>query len=114
MGDDLVAIGRFGRIEAQILRARLESAGIAVMIDWSSPAPDADGTIVVPAAAAAFATAVVREIDVDDEVPDTSPYAYLARFEEHLGAMAELLAELRTRLDALEARGVDLDGGEPA
>jgi hypothetical protein len=108
VGEDLVEIGSWPRIEAQILRARLESAGISVMIEWSSAAPDADGTIIVPERQGEFADAVVNELDVDDEVPDTSPFAYVTRLEEHLAAVAELLAELRTRLDELEARGVDL------
>ena len=50
-----------------------------------------------------FAWAVVNEIEVDDEIPDTSPHAYLTRIEEHLAAAAGLLEELRTRLDELEA-----------
>ena len=43
--------------------------------------------------------------DVDDEVADNSPHAYVARIEEHLSATAALLAELRTQLDELEADG---------
>ena len=53
----------------------------------------------MPAAQAEFARAVVTELEVDDEVPDTSPIAYIARIEEHLAAVAGLLDELRTRLD---------------
>ncbi len=69
------------------------------MVEWSGPGADAVGTLVVPEAQADFAEAVVNEIDVDDEVPDTSPIAYLARIEEHLAAAGALLDELRTRLD---------------
>jgi len=108
--EDLVELGTWSRLEAQILRARLESAGITVMIEWSSPAPDATGLIVVPEAQSEFAEAVINEIDVDDEVPDTSPFAYVSRIEEHLAAAAQLLQELQTRLDELEARGTDLTG----
>ncbi len=96
---DLVELGSWPRLTAQILRRRLESADIAVMAEWSGRGPAAIGTLVVPADRAEFAAAVVNEIDVDDEVPDTSPLAYLARIEEHLGAAAGLLEELRTRLD---------------
>jgi hypothetical protein len=46
---------------------------------------------------------VINEIDVDDEVPDSSPEAYIARIEEHLGVVGALLDELRTRLDQSEA-----------
>jgi hypothetical protein len=97
--DDLVELGEWPRLAAQILRRRLETAGITVMVEWSGPGADAVGTLVVPEAQSEFAEAVVNEIDVDDEVPDTSPVAYLNRIEEHLAAAGALLDELRTRLD---------------
>jgi hypothetical protein len=102
--DALVELGEWPKLQAQILRRRLESAGIPVMIEWSGTTADAAGVIVVPEEHGDFAWAVVNEIDVDDEVPDTSPHAYVARIEEHLSAAAGLLEELRTRLDDLEAR----------
>jgi hypothetical protein len=100
--DDLVEIGTFPRLAAQILRRRLETAGITVMVEWTSAGGDAAGTLVVPEGQADFAEAVVNEIDVDDEVPDTSAIAYVARIEEHLSAAAGLLEELRTRLEEQE------------
>jgi hypothetical protein len=103
--EDLVELGEWSRLQAQILRNRLETAGISVMADWSGPGPEAVATLVVPEPQAEFAEAVINEIDVTDEVPDTSPYAYVVRIEEHLAAAAELLQELRTRLDDLEADG---------
>ena len=99
--DDLVLLGQWPRLVAQILRARLETASITVTAEWSD-APDATGSLFVPPDQAEFANAVITELDVDDEVPDTSPHAYVVRIEEHLSAVAELLQELRTRLDALE------------
>lgn len=96
---DLVELGEWPRLSAQILRRRLETAGISVLIEWSGPAADAVGTLVVPDAQADFADAVVNEIEIDDEVPDTSPLAYVNRIEEHLSAAAALLDELRTRID---------------
>jgi len=105
-GDDaLVELGEWSRLQAQILRRRLDSAGVPVMIEWSGTTSDATGILVVPEEQADFALAVVNEIDADDEVPDTSPHAYLARIEEHLSAAAGLLEELRTRLDELETDG---------
>jgi hypothetical protein len=98
-GDALCELGEWPRLSAQILRRRLETAGITVMVEWSGPGADALGTLVVPEAQADFAEAVVNEIDVDDEVPDTSPIAYISRIEEHLAAAGALLDELRTRLD---------------
>jgi hypothetical protein len=100
---DLVALGLWPRLAAQILRARLETAGIDVMVEWSADTTNATGTLLVPIEHHEFAAAVVHEIDVDDEVPDTSPHAYLVRIEEHLAAAAGLLDELRTRLNELEA-----------
>ena len=100
---DLVELGEWPRLTAQILRRRLETAGISVLVEWSGPGAEAIGTLVVPEAQAEFADAVVNEIDVDDEVPDTSAIAYVTRIEEHLAAAAALLDELRTRLETDEA-----------
>jgi hypothetical protein len=99
---DLVELGEFPRLHAQILRRRLETAGLSVMVEWSGPGGSALGTILVPDAQAEFAEAVINEIEVDDEVPDSSPDAYIARIEEHLGAVGALLDELRTRLEQTE------------
>jgi hypothetical protein len=100
---DLVEMGDYPRLSAQILRRRLESAGISVMVEWTGPGADATGTILVPDGQAEFAEAVINEIEVEDEVPDTSPEAYVARIEEHLSAIGSLLDELRTRLEDSEA-----------
>lgn len=99
---ELVEVGEFPRLHAQIMRRRLESAGIPVMLE---AADDGLYTIVVPGEHGDFAYAVINEVDVDDEVPDTSPFAYITRIEEHLTATESLLEELRTRLDQLEADG---------
>jgi len=96
---DLVEMGEYPRLSAQIMRRRLETAGISVMVEWSGPGPDAMGMILVPDAKAEFAEAVMREIEVEDEVPDTSPDAYIARIEEHVAAIGALLDELRTSLE---------------
>jgi hypothetical protein len=101
----LVELGQWPRVQAQVLRRRLETAGVSVMIEWSGPASDAIGIILVAEDQAEFGTAVVNEIDVDDEVADNSPHAYVARIEEHLSAAAGLLAELQTQLDEIEADG---------
>jgi hypothetical protein len=102
---DLVELGEFPRLSAQILRRRLETAGLSVMVEWSGPGGSAIGTILVPDSQAEFAEAVINEIEVDDEVPDSSPEAYIARIEEHLGAVGALLDELRTRLEQSAADG---------
>jgi hypothetical protein len=74
-----------------------------VMVEWSGPGGSALGTILVPDSQAEFAEAVINEIEVDDEVPDSSPEAYIARIEEHLGVVGALLDELRTRLEQPDA-----------
>ncbi|HET9772122.1 MAG TPA: zinc ribbon domain-containing protein [Acidimicrobiia bacterium] len=99
---DLVELGEFPRLHAQILRRRLETAGLSVMVEWTGPGGSALGTILVPDAQAEFAEAVINEIEVDDEVPDSSPEAYITRIEEHLSAVGALLDELRTRLDTAD------------
>ncbi|HYH51630.1 MAG TPA: hypothetical protein VEG38_18970 [Acidimicrobiia bacterium] len=96
---DLVELGEFPRLHAQILRRRLETAGLSVMVEWTGPGGSALGTILVPDSQAEFAEAVINEIEVDDEVPDSSPEAYISRIEEHLSVVGALLDELRTRLD---------------
>ena len=101
----LVELGEYPRIQAQVLRRRLETAGVSVMIEWSGPASNATGILLVPEDQGEFGAAVVNEIDVDDEVADNSPHAYVVRIEEHLSAAAGLLAELRTQLDTLESDG---------
>jgi len=104
-GDSLVEIGEWPKIQAQVLRRRLETASVPVMIEWTGSADDRRGVILVPEDQGEFAAAVVNEIDVDDEVSDDSPHAYVARIDEHLSAVAGLLDELRTRLDELESDG---------
>ncbi|HEY5172916.1 MAG TPA: hypothetical protein VIK54_14410 [Acidimicrobiia bacterium] len=104
-GDGIVELGEWPKIQAQVLRRRLETASVPVMIEWSGSADDRRGVVLVPEDQSEFAAAVVNEIDVDDEVSDDSPHAYVARVEEHLSAAAGLLEELRTRLDDLEAEG---------
>ena len=92
-------MGEFPRLHAQILRRRLETAGISVLVEWTGPGGSAIGTILVPDSQAEFAEAVINEIEVDDEVPDSSPEAYIARIEEHLTVVGSLLNKLRTRLE---------------
>jgi hypothetical protein len=104
-GDALSEVGEWPKLQAQVLRRRLETAGVQVMIKWAGEPGDARGVLLVPDEQSEFAAAVVNEIDVDDEVADDSPHAYVARIEEHLSAAAGLLDELRTRLDDLEADG---------
>ncbi len=102
---ELVAIGAWTRLSAQILRARLETAGISVMAEWSGPGGDALGTLVVPAEQREFAEAIVRELDVVEEVPDTSPFAYVERIEAQMATAAQLLQQLRAQLEHLEGDG---------
>src|SRR5262245_1180881 len=54
---DLVELGEFPRLHAQILRRRLETAGLSVMVEWTGPGGSALGTILVPESQAEFAEA---------------------------------------------------------
>jgi hypothetical protein len=99
----LVSLGSWPRVTAQILRARLETAGIDVLAE--SMGASSLVALAVGADRLDFARAVVHEIEVDDEVPDTSPFAYVARIEEHLWVVGELLEELRARLEEGEVPG---------
>src|SRR5262245_51976178 len=58
--DALIELGEWPRLQAQILRRRLESAGIPVMIEWSGTTGDSTGIIVVPEEHGDFAWAVVN------------------------------------------------------
>jgi hypothetical protein len=98
-------LGEWPRVQAQVLRRRLETAGVPVLVTWVGPPGDRRGVLSVPREHLEFGAAVVNEIDVDDEVADDSPHAYVVRVEEHLSAAAGLLDELRTRLDQLESDG---------
>jgi hypothetical protein len=96
-------LGEWARLEAQVLRRRLETAGVGpVTLEWVDAGSTERARLLVPSASAEFASAVVNELDVDDEIPDTSPLAYVARIEELLSAAGALLDELRTRLEDLE------------
>jgi hypothetical protein len=96
-------LGEWPRLEAQVLRRRLETAGVGpVTLERVQAGPAERARLLVPSTSAEFASAVVNELDVDDEIPDTSPLAYVARIEELLSAAANLLDELRTRLDELQ------------
>jgi hypothetical protein len=102
-GDELVELGAWPRLDAQVLRRRLETAGVSrVTVDWVDTGATVVGRLLVPESSAEFAAAVVHELDVDDEIPDTSPLAYVSRIEELLAAAGGLLDELRARLEELE------------
>ena len=66
----LVELGEWPKLQAQLLRRRLETASVPVMIEWSSDIGGPVGTLLVPEEQAEFASAVVNEIDVDEEIAD--------------------------------------------
>jgi hypothetical protein len=94
----LVEMGEYPRLSAQILRRRLESAGVSVMVEWSGNGPEATGVVIVPDDQGDRAYAVINELSVDDEMPDTSPDVYVSLIEEHLASIDALLDELRTKI----------------
>ena len=42
----LVELGQWPRVQAQVLRRRLETAGVSVMIEWSGPWSVPNGAVV--------------------------------------------------------------------
>ena len=92
------------KLQAQILRRRLETAGIPVMIEWSGTTDDADRH---PGGARGARRVRVRRSSTRSTSTTRSPTTRRTptspRIEEHLSAAAGLLEELRTRLDELEA-----------
>lgn len=94
----LVEMGEYPRLSAQILRRRLESAGVSVMVEWSGSGPESTGIVIVPDDQGDLAYAVINELTVDEEMPDTSPEVYVSLIEEHLAHIDMLLDELRTKI----------------
>ena len=98
-GEGLVELGTWSRLAAQVLRRRLEAAGVSVMIDWTGPTAGSEGTVLVPDSQADFADAVVRELPVEDELRTGSAEATLEEIETRVAELASLLEELRTQVE---------------
>ncbi len=93
----LIEMGTWPRVQAMLLRRRLEHGGVSVYLDQRSGA----GTLFVGDEQADFADAVIREIDIDDESPMTSEDV-VDQLDERLAEAAGLLEELRLRLAGIE------------
>lgn len=89
----LIEMGSWPRVNAILLRRRLETAGVSVFLDLGA----GTGTIFVSDEQADFADAVIREVDVGD-VSATSLEDALDELDDHLAAAGGLLEELRARL----------------
>ena len=61
--DTLVELGEWPRLDAQILRHRLETVDIPVMVQWSGDGLRSTGTLLVAARHAEFARAVLIEVE---------------------------------------------------
>ena len=83
-GEDLVEMGECPRLMPRSCRRRMESAESPSFSGAGPTPPRGQRVLCVPATNAEFAAALVDEIEAEDEVPDTSPAAYIARIEEHL------------------------------
>jgi hypothetical protein len=97
---ELSELGEWPKLQAQVLRRRLESAGVPVMIEWTGAVDDRRASCSsgrrTPAAGLSQAQLARRM---------KTSQSYIARIEEHMSAVVGLLEELRTKLDELEAEG---------
>lgn len=88
-------IGAWPPLAAVMLVRRLLDAGVQVSAQWSDPAGDDLARLAVPRAQLEFADAVVRELPVEDEIPQGDAASYVQRIEARLAEIALLLDELR-------------------
>lgn len=88
-------IGAWPPLAAVMLVRRLLDAGVQISAQWSDPAGDDLARLAVPRAQLEFADAVVRELPVDEEIPQGDVASYVQRIEARLAEIALLLDELR-------------------
>ena len=58
--DALAELGEWPKLQAQVLRRRLETAGVQVMIKWTGEPGEARGVLLVPDDQSEFAAAAER------------------------------------------------------
>lgn len=93
--EDFEEIGAWPPLAAVMLVRRLLDAGVQVSAQWSDPAGDDLARLAVPRAQLEFADAVVRELPVEDEIPQGDVVSYVQRIEARLAEIALLLDEMR-------------------
>jgi hypothetical protein len=94
-----VELGVWPRLATIMLLRRLEDAGVSVLTHWAGTGPASSASLAVPEAEADFADAVIRELPVDEELPESRDAHLVAdRIETRLAEVALLLDELRDRL----------------
>lgn len=89
----LIEMGTWPRVQAQLLRRRLEHADVSVFLERR---PEG-AALFVGDEQADFADAVIREVEVGAEAPEAL-IDVLDELDEHLAAAAGLLEELRLRV----------------
>lgn len=91
-----VEVGSWPPLAAVMLMRRLQDADVPVAVQWSDPRGDGLSLLGVPAAQQEFADAVIRELPIEDELPQETIPGYVERIETRLTEVALLLDELRT------------------
>lgn len=89
-----VELGEWPPLAAVTLVRRLTDAGVDVSVQWSTPGANLSG-LAVPDGQLEFADAVLRELPIEDDLPQGTPQAYLDRVEARLAEIAVLLDEMR-------------------
>lgn len=96
-----VELGAWPPLATVTLLARLTDAGVEVSTLWSDPRSGGLAALAVPEPQLEFADAVIRELPIEDDLPQSTAQSYLDRIETRLAEIAVLLDELR-QLDAEE------------
>lgn len=103
-----VELGAWPPMATVMLLRRLTDASVDVSTLWSDPRRGGMTVIAVPENQVEFADAVLRELPIEDELPQGNASSHLDRIEARLTEVAMLLDELR-QLEA-EERGQGLSG----
>ena len=90
-----IELGAWPPLATAMIVSRLRDADVEISTLWSDPARGGLAAIAVPAGQAEFADAVLRELPIEDELPQGTPESYLDRIEARLTEIGLLLDELR-------------------
>jgi len=89
-----VELGAWPPLATVTLMRRLTDAGVNVSALWSAPG-NGLSALAVPDGQLEFADAVLRELPIEDELPQGTQQDYLDRVEARLTEIAVLLDEMR-------------------
>lgn len=90
-----VELGAWPPLATVMIVRRLADAGVEVSSLWSDPSRGGLAALAVPERQLEFADAVLRELPIEDEIPQSTVQAHLDRIEARLTEIGVLLDELR-------------------